>query len=1388
MRLPFARPQLLLCIGYSPATTMDTSDDVTEDYADPNDSLKTICGVCGESFHSIPLHLSKNRDCFRKRKEHEQALLEAQFASSNRRKTRRQNLELQEAAEEEDDYPMDSGALTFDDEDLKPASAEDRNQFQAPTEQTLVQYMETTNRRARQKERSALDQTLGVAPTPEELAYAQAQLFDREEMFNEDSSLPELVLNQLERDQERDLPRRTEHVPFSESGIMEEQDRDMLSHAFSGLGILDEQVREELAIDSDDDSEIVEEKTLADLLQQEEHQLVIDKYSDPYFTFLPPLTEYSEAAKDTSVNPIHEIQGASNDTYEIPLYLRRNKLKTYMRIFQLLDEVRAPKSAFDELMNILREGAAEHQFSASDNHPTRQHFKTQIEKMFGKRSTPTPIEVGLETTIKPDDRFYDMYRSVTVYTFDVEEKIRFGLSDPEIMSNLDNLNVDPDNPFGPYPSNMNIGEVYSGNWYRRAYRKYCAHDPANNFLCGSFIYVDKSGTSMVQRHGLEPVMLGFHLHKRHLREQAFRCNFIIGYIPDLQQLSKALKKETRSDAWSHHMNSRNYHKCLQPILQQLVDIQKKGGIKMWLRLGRHVRYVTVHILIYMVLGDGKSNDMLCARVAHYAQTRTIRGCYCILRSLSDHTRKPFWNPDGTYNPGDFCRLVLQEDQRLLLDACEEITQDQKEKMKRLREALKKVSTIRVDSIMMQLDYGGHPWAQFLACTMDLMHALELGFIKDVVFAFDDPLTDADRKVINMIHAAMCLQHRSSMRTTYPRTNFDKGISDFALLNANEWPGVLLSYLIVSCTYKGKYEMDNRLEVSYQTQQRNDRENWEALEAKRARHIRMKRNGDPIPARDRVKLYEKERMEILNKIKRDKNGKIKDLKDFSKLTPEHQKIKTTTVRFRLLCDKILSFHAWTKEPVLWPSMKHQEKCQTLQIAMFNLLEQLKTTLARNVGNGWDKQKLHEIICRLVRQILEFGSPNNSSCQTGERALKIAVKDYGRKASKVTLEDFNRGTANAVCEADTMAHAQLLMGITSKKNALNNTTPETSWRYKSYSDKKQDDGRVEKNPAFVCWWQKQTNESTVGSQSIDLLMTAEYKHSAPSRGPKPEFRSCFLNLLAKHCYTNIMEKEQMDNSARADYYKQKQVFVWTEYKKGKYLYRCHPNYNSGGPWYDWALIPCPNRNRDLRYVHWEERDKPKPRKDSKHVNWVNTKYAEIGPHIVPAKIIHFFTVRDIETGKDVTELHCIVHACAPWNKDNESMSCQIMENHRLQSKVEKKKGRKKRGGEPKQKKNKVDPNDEFHERPIYNIIKASSLIRPVEVYEEVPGIYEHKPREESQHSVIMLLPYEEWASEFFEHTDSSGNQTEKPRQTDVGPDAQEATELSDGSDSETLSSDE
>ena len=66
----------------------------------------------------------------------------------------------------------------------------------------------------------------------------------------------------------------------------------------------------------------------------------------------------------------------------------------------------------------------------------------------------------------------------------------------------------------------------------------------------------------------------------------------------------------------------------------------------------------------------------------------------------------------------------------------------------------------------------------------------------------------------------------------------------------------------------------------------------------------------------------------------------------------------------------------------------------------------------------------------------------------------------------------------------------------------------------------------------------------------------------------------------------------------------------------------------------------------------------------------------------------------------------------------------------------------------KKGETFPMRAWKEEPYYNIVPAKHLLRPVEVYEERPGIHEYKDLCPSQHHVLALLPYTEWADNFFD----------------------------------------
>ena len=105
------------------------------------------------------------------------------------------------------------------------------------------------------------------------------------------------------------------------------------------------------------------------------------------------------------------------------------------------------------------------------------------------------------------------------------------------MSDLNNLAVNQQDPFGRYMSpDGRLGEVNSGKWYNCAYQNLINEDaPVPEFLIGVILYCDKTGTSVQQRHGLEPLMMTFTLFQEHICNQTFHAWHPLGDISDLEQ-------------------------------------------------------------------------------------------------------------------------------------------------------------------------------------------------------------------------------------------------------------------------------------------------------------------------------------------------------------------------------------------------------------------------------------------------------------------------------------------------------------------------------------------------------------------------------------------------------------------------------------------------------------------------------------------------------------------------------------------------------------------------------------------------------------------------------------------------------------------------------------
>ena len=232
------------------------------------------------------------------------------------------------------------------------------------------------------------------------------------------------------------------------------------------------------------------------------------------------------------------------------------------------------------------------------------------------------------------------------------------LSDESLFGDLKNLVVNREDRWKPYcppEGTNNLDEVFDGKYYIDTIRLLLTRTDGSQFLIPIMIYVDKTGTDAFQRNGLEPVVFTTPLLSRAARNNP-RAWRILGFVPDLDAKSSAVKEKARGTAANIGLSCRNYHTCLAEILKSFKDAQglaKDDNLNAWLQLGDEAKLCRLQIPLAFIVGDAKSGDMLCGRYGGYKCNRMSRQCdvpfnkcadpnhECVLLRASDMERWSF---------------------------------------------------------------------------------------------------------------------------------------------------------------------------------------------------------------------------------------------------------------------------------------------------------------------------------------------------------------------------------------------------------------------------------------------------------------------------------------------------------------------------------------------------------------------------------------------------------------------------------------------------------------------------------------------------------------------------------------------------------------------------
>jgi hypothetical protein len=340
-----------------------------------------------------------------------------------------------------------------------------------------------------------------------------------------------------------------------------------------------------------------------------------------------------------------------------------------------------------------------------------------------------------------------------------------------------------------------------------------AGNKGQDFVLPIIIYVDKTGTDANQRHSLEPVLFTLGIFKRKIRNQT-RAWRILGFVPDMEQKSSAVKAAARSGD-SKGLSTRNYHKCLRVVLQSFVDAQQESH-QVYLRIGNWVKCTQPRLPIAFISGDAKSGDMLCGRFGGHNTKRMARACNVSMPECEDHLVQCEWVASSKFEEysalasekfdAEKFKLLhgLQNTKVSLSTAEKEAKKAMAEQRKKYSKLLHSYSQHRHLSAFTGVDFGANLHGICGATPSDLMHAFLEGVLKYILGIIIHPMAPTSKRDLDFVIDAALGKFRSSEMYNFQlRSNYTHGFTNLTMLTADEWAGMAFTLLVISLFQRGQ---------------------------------------------------------------------------------------------------------------------------------------------------------------------------------------------------------------------------------------------------------------------------------------------------------------------------------------------------------------------------------------------------------------------------------------------------------------------------------------------------------------------------------------------------------------------------------------------------------
>ncbi len=532
---------------------------------------------------------------------------------------------------------------------------------------------------------------------------------------------------------------------------------------------------------------------------------------------------------------------------------------------------------------------------------------------------------------------------------------------------------------------------------------------------------------------------------------------------------------------------------------------------MWVRMGTQVKRVQLILPVAFIIGDGKSNDHLCCRYGGHRTKRACRACTVPFSMLDVPGYQCQWLPFQTVDDA-VCKAMDENSPP----------------------SVKKTATNNIHNLSTHLCYnafrdvcfGGDSLGIMGATPTDLMHAFLEGVLMYIIRVFAAQLTKAQKANVDHLVGEMVLpSSKNTCRRKFPRVSFANGITNLTLLTADEWGGVAFTLLLLANTPRGQ----QALHIDFTGDAKMDEIDNQS-EASRKSDSDSDNNTHMNPT-------EKDSMSSHS---RDSESD----ESIELATDRH----INAIDFIQLVEMLLSFHSWYERgsPYQWTEHSYNELLGSIQSMMNAILK----IVPRKKGFGWKVQKFHELL-HVPFNVMRFGSPQNFDASSGERSLKHWAKHPAKTSHKAGAKAFTIQVANRVHERSCMEKCARAMQFSRSIHGIR------------HLEEEQLDAREHETD--------QLDEPTGHSNKIQSELVGNPKFSI--RFPSPTSRKYTYQWHGKQQQQNLVTLHPSIKQwfvKKHVKHKYSQVYGYTEYRRDGILFRCHPNYKSQGPWYDWAVM--------------------------------------------------------------------------------------------------------------------------------------------------------------------------------------------------------------------------